>query len=134
MRVGVAGSQNDRIVRFERLLDRLEAEFPGEEANHWNWINYARTWAEWAALRWELEDDNASIATDRCEHLHDRIEMHFADWMQRNYASLSQPFAHAPGHGTPYTPAYGAFFYCNRSTSGWQCSFSVDMRLSWWMA
>ena len=89
MRVGVAGSHaDDRIVRFERLLDRLEADFPAEDANHRNWVNYTRTWAEWAALRWELEDDNASIATDRCEHLHDRIEMHFADWMQRNYASL----------------------------------------------
>ncbi len=89
MRVGVAGGDgDDRAVRFERLLARLQTEFPVEDASHRGWVDFAQTWAEWSALRWELVDAGADVATDDCERLHDRIEANFADWMVRNYASL----------------------------------------------
>ena len=89
MRVGIAGADNeDRSVRFDRLLGRLAVELPTDDADQRAWIDYARTWAEWASLRWELEGTGVLTATDACEQLHDRIEAKFSAWMRRNYASL----------------------------------------------
>ena len=89
MRVGVAGAnKEDRSVRFNRLLKRLDDELPLEDANQRTWIDYARAWAEWNSLRWELQDTGVVIDTDACDQLHDRIEARFLTWMMQNYASL----------------------------------------------
>ena len=89
MRVGVAGAEGeDRAVRYERLLKRLETEFPAGDADHRYWIGYARTWAEAAALHWKLVEAGADAAPGVWERVHDRLEASFAEWMQRNYASL----------------------------------------------
>lgn len=99
MHVGIAGREGeDRPLRFRRLLDRLEAELPEEDADRRTWIEYARTWGEWTAVRWELAESGSFTVPESCERLHDRIESRFAAWMHRNYASLHNlsPFAH-PG-------------------------------------
>ena len=89
MRVGIAGAEGeDRSLRFGRLLERLEAELPTESADQRKWIDYARSWAEWTALRWELAETGSFTVPESCESLHDRIESRFAAWMNRNYASL----------------------------------------------
>ena len=89
MRVGVIGADgDDRAIRFERLLTRLEDEFPDDDADHREWVAFAQTWGEWAALRWELVEAGAESRHDACEELHDRIETRFEAWMRRNYASL----------------------------------------------
>lgn len=117
MQVGVAGSEgDDRLVRFERLLDRLESEFPIAEAGHRDWVSFAQTWAEWAALRWELKAGGSNLPDEQCEALHERIEEQFASWMQRNYASLHNlsPYArpamvhHIPQHLAHQFTATGA--------------------------
>ena len=99
MRVGIAGAEGeDRALRFKRLLERLEANLPNEDADRRTWIEYARTWGEWTAVRWELAESGSFTVPNSCESLHDRIESRFAAWMHRNYASLHNlsPFAH-PG-------------------------------------
>ena len=88
MRVGVTGADgNDKQIRFERLLDRLERALPSEDANHLDWVGYAQTWAEWAALRWEIGDTKTGVA-EKSNALHDRIESCFAEWMGHKYPSL----------------------------------------------
>lgn len=117
MRVGVAGSDgDDQTVRFERLLKRLREELPTESASHRDWVDYARTWAEWAALRWAIGDTETGVPMVQCEELHDRIEASFTDWMQRNYASMHNlsPFLrptmvhHIPQHMAHQFTATGA--------------------------
>jgi hypothetical protein len=89
MHVGVVPIDgDDSSIRFDRLMGRLQKEFPAENANHCEWIGFAQTWAEWAALRWEMEGSGASVPKDMCEEIHDRIETHFTDWMKIHYASL----------------------------------------------
>lgn len=89
MRVGIAGTEGeDRTLRFERLLERLETDLPKEEADRRTWIEYARMWGEWTALRWELAESGSFAVPESCESLHDRIESRFAAWMHRNYASM----------------------------------------------
>jgi hypothetical protein len=86
MRVGVADVGG--TIRFERLMRRLKEEIPAAEASHREWVGFAQGWAEWAALRWELEGGGGQVESVACEALHDQIEARFAPWMQRNYASL----------------------------------------------
>lgn len=89
MRVGVRGQdRDDRFYRFERLLRRLEDECPGEDVDHHEWVQYAQTWAEWTALRWQLSEQERSAESENCEILHDRIEDEFSKWMKKKYAAL----------------------------------------------
>ena len=117
MRVGVVGVDgDDRAIRFERLLGRLEDEFPADDADHREWIGFAQIWAEWSALRWELQGAGTDASHDSCEALHDRIEVHFEAWMLRNYASLHNlshfhrpaMVHHIPRHMTHSFTATGA--------------------------
>jgi len=117
MRVGVAGPDgDDRAVRFERLLQRLMDELPSDNASHRDWIDFARTWAEWMALRWQIGDAETGVPSTKCDELHDRIESTFAGWMEHNYESLHNlSFArhpamvhHIPKHMAHHFTATGA--------------------------
>ena len=89
MRVGIAGQEGeDRSLRFERLFARLKDELPAESADHRSWVAYARTWAEWTALRWHLAETERLAVPEACEGLHDEIERRFSEWMHQYYASL----------------------------------------------
>jgi len=90
MLVGVVGADmgGDGAERFKRLLGRLKDELPGRDASHRGWADYARVWAEWAALRWELGNDPTGTSRDDWETLHDAIEASFASWMTDHFASL----------------------------------------------
>lgn len=89
MHVGIVSSvEDDRQVRFERLSGRLESEFPSEDAKHRDWVEFARTWGEWAALRWEIGDASTGVAAEDLEGLHNRIEETFEAWVKRAYGSL----------------------------------------------
>jgi hypothetical protein len=89
MHVGIISSaEDDRQIRFERLSARLESEFPPEDAKHGDWVEFARTWGEWAALRWEIGAANTGVPAKDLEDLHDRIEETFGSWVTRAYGSL----------------------------------------------
>jgi hypothetical protein len=111
MHVGLASVDgDDSSVRFERLMDRLQDEFPVENAKHREWVSFAQTWAEWTALRWEMEGSGASVEKNACETLHDRIEAKFTEWMQRNYTSLyNDSYFDRPAmvHHIPHHMAHG---------------------------
>jgi len=107
MLVGIVGADArvDDTRRFERLLTRLEDELPGREASHRAWADYARVWAEWAALRWALGDDPTARSCRDWEAIHDAIEASFAAWMTDHFASLHNlSFAQRPAmvHHVPH--------------------------------
>lgn len=88
MRVGVQGNnQENKMVRFKRLLLRLEREIPNNNASHLDWVSYAQTWGEWTALRWLIGDTEPNLKRQSSE-LHDKIETRFTAWMQLKYSSL----------------------------------------------
>lgn len=89
MRVGLrTDDEEHRNERFSRLLERSESELPGADDTHRRWIEFAWTWAELVALRWELGRGVSQPDSERVEGLHDRVEAEFADWMRANFASL----------------------------------------------
>ena len=89
MRMGVTGNDgDDKPLRFTRLMERMESGIPAHGADHRQWVDYAQTWAEWAALRWDIGDGNTGVTHATSDKLHDRIEDQFSRWMQSEYASL----------------------------------------------
>ncbi len=89
MRMGVAGTgDDDKPLRFSRLMERLASDLPTSGADHRLWVDYAQTWAEWTALRWDIGDSKTGVSSASSDDLHDRIETQFSDWMQSEYASL----------------------------------------------
>ena len=117
MRVGASGEGGaDHTERFARLFARLRESLPTDSDGHRTWIEYARLWAEWSALRWDIGDSDIGIPTGDCEELHDLIEMVFADWMRSHYPSLHNlsPFLrpamvhHIPQHMAHHFTATGA--------------------------
>ena len=76
------------LERFKRLTQRLQDELPGADADHREWVGYAKVWAEWAASRWPLADQQPDAVRDASEKLHDAVEAAFSAWMTDHYASL----------------------------------------------
>ena len=90
MLVGVA-SEDDAVgerERFTRISERLEKELPNADAGHREWAGYSRLWGEWAASRWQLEDQQPEAVREGCTRLHDAIEARFSAWMTGHFASL----------------------------------------------
>ena len=90
MLVGVASEDETSggLERFTRLSERVEKELPRADADHRAWADYSRVWAEWAASRWPLGDQQPAAARDEWEKLHDTIEAAFSAWMTDHFASL----------------------------------------------
>jgi len=86
MTVGVSG---DEAMRGRKLLDLLESQFPGEGADHQQWLQTAQRWAEALAMRWAPDPAFAELEHVRFEAVHDRMEAAFQAWMEAHYASLS---------------------------------------------
>lgn len=112
MHVGVS-SQDEGAAeqeRFTRLSERLDKELPAEEADHREWVGYSRLWAEWAAARWRMGDQQSEDVLERFSRLHDAIEARFSAWMTGHFASLyNLSFAQRPVmvHHVPHHIARG---------------------------
>lgn len=86
---GVAGDdrEEDGRLRFERLSESIATSIPQESANYREWIEFAQRWAEWSALRAELDVDDAVF--EEAEALWARVDERFGIWMQSHFASLN---------------------------------------------
>ena len=116
MAIGVGGDEEGaKAGRVLKLLQLLESEFPGSEADHHQWLQTAQRWGETLALRWALEVSLSETVQTHFEAMHDRIEYSFETWLKLHYASLSSlsPWPrpvmlhHVPGflsHGMSTTP------------------------------
>jgi hypothetical protein len=90
MAVGVGGDPTtDMAERVAKLLVLLEHEFPGDDADHGRWAQFAQRWGEAVALRWALGATFADKVHADFEATHDRIERAFEEWLHSHYASLS---------------------------------------------
>ena len=119
MRVGMAcGDGDGRFIRFGRLLARLKTEIPTETSQHREWIDFAQTWAEWSAIRWQLIDSGAVSANEDYEQLHDHIEQRFAVWMLRSYAALHNLSTYHRPAMVHHIPRHMAHGFMATSTQG----------------
>ena len=98
MEVGVVGDETtDTLDRLDKLITRVDEEFPTPDARHDVWIQTAFRWADATAMRWKVVEELPAGICKRYDDLHDRVEYAFAEWMVDHYASLlSVPYLPRP--------------------------------------
>lgn len=82
--VGVRRKGDENGHRLELLLERAESEIPSSEARHRDWLGFARVWGE--LLCTMLEEGTGD---GRIEHLRERVDAAFDDWLGTHYAGLA---------------------------------------------
>jgi len=82
-------SLEDRIIRLDKLLRKLEESIPEATASHTEWFSYARSWAELLVM---CHDDHglSEEQTDKLSRLTERVDERFWQWIQRRFAGLIQ--------------------------------------------
>lgn len=87
--VGVAGDTAQSVSnRLKKLSKRIEESIPGQDAGHTAWMALASRWAEWNALRHQLEPDRSASMQAEIKKLQSRVEAGFAEWLLGHYSSL----------------------------------------------
>lgn len=79
----------DRVRRLSKLIDRLEASIPAEDAKHTDWFHFARRWAELKVMSHEdsgLSEEHGS----QVHNLSQTVDERFLTWIQRRFAGLIQ--------------------------------------------
>lgn len=77
---------NNARLRFRELTAVLRSALPGEDAVYHEWIEFARRWAEWLAVRAELGSE--AEVEGEAERLWSDVDDRFAAWMQKHFTSL----------------------------------------------
>ena len=87
--VGVAGDAVKSVSdRLDKLSKRIAESIPGQDAGHTAWMALASRWAEWNALRHQLEPDRSASMRAEIEKLQARVEAGFTEWLLGHYGSL----------------------------------------------
>lgn len=85
----VVDPRADRRRRLDRLLKSVEAALPGDEAGHYDWLDFAPRWAQVNALVFNADADPAGEdARARYGRIRDRIDERFVAWLRRRFEAL----------------------------------------------
>ena len=89
-RAGVAiDPRADRRRRLDGLLESVEASLPGDQARHYDWLDFAPRWAQVNALVFDADADPAGEdARARYERIRDCIDERFTAWLRRRFEAL----------------------------------------------
>ena len=89
-RAGVAiHPRADRRRRLDGLLESVEASLPGDQARHYDWLDFAPRWAQVNALVFDADADPAGEdARARYERIRDCIDERFTAWLRRRFEAL----------------------------------------------
>ena len=76
--------------RLNRLVVSADDEVPSQDGCYGDWLRFARTWAEVAALGMATDNDGtATTAESSLLELRSRVDDAFAGWLGRRYAGLA---------------------------------------------
>lgn len=79
----------NRVQRFGRLLQTVEASIPRHEARGHEWLTFARRWAEAIVLKHETDEAEDPALF---QQLQEKVDATFMLWVQQRYGSLyNQP-------------------------------------------
>ena len=78
----------DRARRLSKLIDRLEASIPAEDAKHTDWFHFARGWAEAILLANDQAEAISERTGERIKKLQTQVDAGFAAWLFKRYAGL----------------------------------------------
>lgn len=111
MKVGVGHeAEADAVDRLARLTEVLDGEVPSVQAGHLEWLQFARRWAEWTALRWTVPPAVEQREREALDALQSLVDEAFERWMLDHYAALHN-VSHWPRpvmvHQIPHALAHG---------------------------
>ena len=85
--VRVAGAV-DRSRRLGKIIERLEASIPAEDAKHSEWLRFAPAWAELIVLLNELPGTAIGEMQEHAKGLQLQVDTDFVRWLSRRYTGL----------------------------------------------
>ena len=78
----------DRSRRMRKLIERLTATLPAEDAKHTDWIHFARGWAELVLLMNEQSEAVPAETNGTFHSLQGQMDKGFTAWLLKRYAGL----------------------------------------------
>ena len=78
----------DKSRRLNKLIDSLKSTIPSEDAKYTQWLHFARGWAEMIFLVSDQTDTISEALSERIKNMQKEMDVSFADWLSRRYASL----------------------------------------------
>ena len=78
----------DQFRRIDKLIDRLQASVPHEDARHDDWLHLARGWAELSVLVNEQIRDIPKSVVEAIKGLTIQLDDSFQAWISKRYAGL----------------------------------------------
>jgi PglZ domain-containing protein len=78
----------DSLRRLGKLIQKLQASVPADDAKHTDWFHFAHGWAELVLL---MNEKSHAVLVETKEHvkiLQTQVDAGFADWLFRRYAGL----------------------------------------------
>ncbi|OHE19613.1 MAG: alkaline phosphatase [Syntrophobacterales bacterium GWF2_56_9] len=79
---------DDRSRRMRKLIERLTATLPAEDAKHTDWIHFARGWAELVLLMNEQSEAEPAETNGTFHSLQGQVDKGFTAWLLNRYAGL----------------------------------------------
>lgn len=74
--------------RLSKLVERLRASIPADDARHTEWFHFARGWAELIVLMNEQPDTVVGKANEDALGLQSQVDASFIAWLLKRYAGL----------------------------------------------
>ena len=78
----------DRSRRMTKLIERLTATLPAEDAKHTDWFHFARGWAELVLLMNEQSGAAPAETNGKFHSLQCQVDKGFTAWLLKRYAGL----------------------------------------------
>lgn len=93
--------EQDRVRRFEGLLENVRESIPTPLATHNEWLAFARKWAELAALRYEKDPAQSTHPDEAFAELRENVDESFLTWVAERYGGLHNLSSTAMVHHIP---------------------------------
>lgn len=93
--------EQDKVRRLEGLLDNARESIPDPQANHNEWLAFARKWAELTALKYATEPAESASADEAFAELRDNVDKTFLRWVEERYGGLHNLSSTAMVHHIP---------------------------------
>lgn len=78
----------DRSRRLTKLIEKLKASIPPEDARHGDWFHFARGWAELVLLSNQQAEPIPDKTSQRLKGLREQVDTGFTKWLSKRYAGL----------------------------------------------
>ncbi len=78
----------ERSGRLNKLIENLHSSIPSEDARHWDWLRFARGWAELILISNKQAETVPEQTSEYISGLREQVDTRFSAWLMKRYAGL----------------------------------------------